>query len=90
MANYFAISFSIRYDDTYSERRSSLVNRMRGLDETYEDTSSFIYLKTDQDVDSVRSNIVLSDISLSKDSVVVVQCLNSTFQSIGKAESLTF
>jgi len=88
--NYFVISFSIKYDEDYSERRNSLLDAIRGHGKTYEDTTSFVILKTGSEQSSVELSMRISKINMSKDSLVILQCFSSTFKNYGKAKPLKF
>ena len=90
--NYFVISFSIVLDnmDSYRERRASLLSAIQGHGQTYEDTTSFVMIKTESDIDEVKSSMTYSKFDSSQDSFVIVECLRSTFEKGGKAKPLTF
>ena len=91
MANtYFVISFSLKYDDTYNDRRSSMLAAIRRHGATYEDTTSFIMLKTDSKIEDVKSSMTYSQFDSTKDRFVIVQCFSSTFLKGGKANPLKF
>ena len=88
--NYFIISFSIKYDDDYNERRSSMLEAIRSHGKTYEDTTSFIILETESTQPSVEISLIGSKINSTKDKYVIVKCLISTFAKYGQADELVF
>lgn len=69
----FAISFTLKSDDTWSERYISLMGQIRACKKVWEETTSFALVETDENLDGLEHRLYYkSSISSSKDILLVI------------------
>ena len=87
--NYYAISFTISFigdrdSDEYSEVRRSFLNAIKALGDTYEETTSFVLLKTDSSMTSVIEAVSGSLFDSNMDSFIAMPVVRSSILVLGK------
>jgi len=69
----FTVSFSITFDDSYSQRYDSFMEQVKQGGKWWAETTSFVVVQTDETIDAFCSRIyVKSDFNATKDRYLVL------------------
>lgn len=93
--NYFCFSFTIANKTinnlSYDDRRDSFLNAIRAHGPTYEDTTSYVLVRTtDGTYGKLQASIFESDYHILNDKFVCTDVDIGTFRKAGPAKALEF
>ncbi|MGB6080213.1 MAG: hypothetical protein WBF99_12215 [Xanthobacteraceae bacterium] len=71
MATY-AVSFDLKYDDTYSDRYDSFMKKIRESRKIWYETTSFVLVETTFSLSDFEQGLYLTLFSASKDKMLVM------------------
>ncbi|WP_374833897.1 hypothetical protein [Paenochrobactrum pullorum] len=85
MATY-AISFNLKYDDSYSTRYDSFMKAIRSFPTVWEETTSFALVESSRSLEEVERLLYLTDFSVSKDKMLVINVTSDACIARGKID----
>lgn len=87
----FTVSFSISYDDTYSERYNSFMEQVKKSGLWWDETTSFVVVRTEESIDDFCSRIYIhSKFDAMKDRYLVLDAnaKSGRYRGVNKDQDL--
>lgn len=77
------VSFSIHIDDTHEQRKDDLLQRLRTLGKTWNETNDLVLIKTRQSIAEVRFQVLLA-LNVATDKSLIFRTDEQILQTTGQ------